>query len=195
MVMLVKMVDEATSSRSARTSTATTRCGRSRRQSARASAAMTRGHQPGDILARLDLDPYHRSFRNVSTHILAPELTETGHPAALRGARLCQPRLDVRSGRVFLRADPGFGQAIRLVSGQLRDHGRRSESETGARLLARFPVACHVRLLRSGVVIAERRGESIEYAVAAPGVYRVEGWLDVGGEERGWVYSNPIYVR
>jgi len=43
---------------------------------------MTRGHKPGDILVRLDLDPYCRSFWNVSTHILAPELTEQ----AVRGA-------------------------------------------------------------------------------------------------------------
>ena len=30
---------------------------------------------------------------------------------------------------------------------------------------------------------------------AEPGVYRVEGWLTLGGEDRGWIYSNPIYVR
>ena len=45
---------------------------------------LTRGHQPGDILARVDLDPYHRSFRNVCTHILAPELTEPAIREALR---------------------------------------------------------------------------------------------------------------
>ena len=39
--------------------------------------AMTKGHNPGDVLARLDIDPYHRSFRNMSTHILAHELNET----------------------------------------------------------------------------------------------------------------------
>jgi len=45
---------------------------------------LTRGHQPGDIVARLDLDPYHRSFHNVCTHILAPELTEPAIREALR---------------------------------------------------------------------------------------------------------------
>ena len=56
---------------------------------------------------------------------------------------------------------------------------------------------CHVTFgcSRNGRVIAERRGESLEHVVNAPGVYRVEGWLEVGGEERGWVDSNPIYVR
>jgi hypothetical protein len=29
--------------------------------------------------------------------------------------------------------------------------------------------------------------------VSDPGVYRVEDWLKCG-EERGWIYSNPIYV-
>ena len=45
---------------------------------------LTRGHKPGDLLARLDLDPYSRSFRNVSTHVLAPELDEEAIRAALR---------------------------------------------------------------------------------------------------------------
>ena len=27
------------------------------------------------------------------------------------------------------------------------------------------------------------------------GVYRVEGWLKLDGEDRPWIYSNPIYVR
>ena len=49
--------------------------------------------------------------------------------------------------------------------------------------------------MSDGKVITERSGDSLEYDVVAPGVYRVEGWLELGGEERGWVYSNPIYVR
>ena len=44
-------------------------------------------------------------------------------------------------------------------------------------------------------MIAERSGDRLEHEVTAPGVYRIEGWLEVGGEERPWLYSNPIYVR
>ena len=65
----------------------------------------------------------------------------------------------------------------------------------GQKLVTRFPVSCHIRLLSDGKVIGEKNGENLEFAVAAPGVYRVEGWLDVGGERRPWIYSNPIYVR
>ena len=46
--------------------------------------ALTKGHKPGDVLARLDIDPYHRSFRNLSTHILAPTLDEASLRSALR---------------------------------------------------------------------------------------------------------------
>jgi hypothetical protein len=63
------------------------------------------------------------------------------------------------------------------------------------KLVARFPVTCHMRLLNAGKVVGEKSGESWEFAVDSPGVYRVEGWLDVGGERRPWIYSNPIYVR
>jgi hypothetical protein len=63
------------------------------------------------------------------------------------------------------------------------------------RLVAQFPVASHIRLLSGGRAIAERFAERLEHEIKAPGVYRVEAWLDVGGEQRPWVYSNPIYVR
>src|SRR5262249_20798555 len=45
---------------------------------------LTRGRKPGDTLVRLDIDPYFRSFRNVSTHVLAPKLDEPAIRAALR---------------------------------------------------------------------------------------------------------------
>ena len=47
-------------------------------------------------------------------------------------------------------------------------------------------------LLAEGYELA---GDTLEFAVNSSGVYRVEGWLDVAGERRPWVYSNPIYVR
>jgi hypothetical protein len=50
------------------------------------------------------------------------------------------------------------------------------------------------------LTIPIERLERLRRAKGAParslkGVYRVEGWLECGGEERGWVYSNPIYIR
>ena len=62
----------------------TTRCGRSRAALRPGIRELTKGHKPGDVLARLDLDPYRRSFRNVSTHILARTLDEPALRSALR---------------------------------------------------------------------------------------------------------------
>ena len=61
----------------------------------------------------------------------------------------------------------------------------------GMRLVAEFPAPCRIRLIKSGKLIDERSGTRIESAVRSPGVYRVEGWLELAGEERGWLYSNP----
>ena len=86
MVMIVKMVDGQTvrvgtivdKDEDMRTVTATLRPG---------IRELTRGHKPGDVVARVDFDPYHRSFQNVSTHVLAPELTEKAIRDALRQGR------------------------------------------------------------------------------------------------------------
>ena len=67
---------------------------------------MTKGHKPGDILARLDIDPYFRSFRNSSTHVLAPKLDEADHSRRAQGRPCLRgPRLDVRRDRLPLRRD------------------------------------------------------------------------------------------
>jgi hypothetical protein len=147
---------------------------------------LTKGHKPGDILVRADLDPYYRSFRNVTTHILAPELTES----AIRGA--------LQQGHAFVSHDwmcdaTGFSFLVsRPARGIMGDEVKVAQ---GQKLAARFPVACHIRLLQNGKVASELEGDQLEYAVAGPGVYRVEGWLKLDGEDRPWIYSNPIYVR
>src|SRR3954471_23965013 len=45
---------------------------------------MTKGHKLGDILAKVDLDPYFRSFRDSSTHVLARNLDEPTIRTALK---------------------------------------------------------------------------------------------------------------
>lgn len=147
--------------------------------------ALTKGRKPGDVLARVDLDPYHRSFRDVSTHVFAPELTEPAVREALREGRayvshdwMCDPR-----GFRFGFVDPALLMGAEVAF------------QPGLKLAASFPVACRIRLIRDGREVVTRTGDTLEHDVTEPGVYRVEGWLDLGGEERGWIYSNPIYVR
>ncbi len=197
-ILLVKMVDEKTvkigtnvdSDQQMRSISAALRPG---------IRELTQGHQSGDILARVDLDPYSRSFKNVSTHILAPEPSE----GALREA--------LRAGHAYVSHDwmcdpTGFRFELIAASDASPDPSSRSSERHAvvgdlikltprSRLLAEFPAPCHIRLIKSGAVIALRTGDRLEYEVNDPGVYRVEGWLELAGEDRGWIYSNPIYVQ
>lgn len=151
---------------------------------------MTRGHKPGDILARLDIDPYERSFWNCSTHILAPELTEP----ALRTA--------LKAGHAFVAHDwmceaTGFRFEV-AGEGAKPDAimGDELKFSDGLKLTAQFPVPCQTRLLRNGVQIAEITGhDRAEFPLKEPGVYRLEGWLTLDGEARPWIFANPVYVR
>jgi hypothetical protein len=152
--------------------------------------ALTRDRKPGDVVARLDFDPYHRSFRNSSTHILAPRLEEPAVREALRNGHayvshdwICDPN--------------GFRFELRraMTNDPVAIMGDEVERKPGDMLFAEFPARCRARLLREGKVIAEVTDLALGYAVEKSGVYRVEGWLTLDGEDRPWVYSNPIYVR
>ncbi len=66
----------------------------------------------------------------------------------------------------------------------------------GATLQVRAPVRCRIRVIRHGEVVAEVERESnLTYIPDEPGAYRVECRIPFEGRERGWIYSNPIYLR
>jgi len=44
-------------------------------------------------------------------------------------------------------------------------------------------------------VVLEQQESALEYNVDKPGLYRVEVWLNLAGEDRPWILTNPIYVR
>lgn len=151
---------------------------------------MTKGRKAGDVLARVDFDPYYRSFRNASTHVLAAKLDEPTLRAALKAGHayvahdwMCDP-----TGFRFV-AKGRDGKHV----GILGDEVKRAD---GLTLAAALPVPAHVRLLRHGVEVATSAGKAeVAFAVTEPGAYRLEAWLELDGEVRPWVFTNPIYVR
>jgi hypothetical protein len=52
-----------------------------------------------------------------------------------------------------------------------------------------------MRLLRDGQVVARRWGKSLRWTTNEKGVYRVEAYRSFLFRKRGWVFTNPIYVR
>ncbi len=148
---------------------------------------MLAGKTNGAIVARLDFDPYERSFRNVCTHVLAREQTEP----VLRAA--------VKAGQVYVSHDwmgdpSGFDFRVTGV-GRGGVMGDERPWVSGQRLEIRSPLPATIRLIRDGLVEVVSEGESLDHPVTRAGVYRVELWLPIGGERRPWLYSNPIYLR
>jgi hypothetical protein len=151
-------------------------------------AELVKGRRAGEMIAKLDFDPYERSFRYVSTHILARELTETAVREALRGGRayvshdyLCDP-----TGFAFLVERGGRARAVM---------GDEIRLERGMTIKIETPAACTLKLIHNGTVARTIEGRQMSFGIKEPGVYRVEAWLEAGGELRPWIYSNPIYVR
>jgi hypothetical protein len=64
-----------------------------------------------------------------------------------------------------------------------------------SRLIVSSPLPASLRLLRGGHEVARESGTRLEYAPAEPGVYRAEVWVTIAGEERPWIYANPIRVE
>jgi hypothetical protein len=149
---------------------------------------MLKGRRPGEMIATLDFDPYERSFRYVSTHILAGKLAERDVRDALRAGRayvshdwLCDP-----TGFAFVAQTSGKTVSIM---------GDEVSMKPGLEIKAETPAACALKLFRNGEEIKRVEGRNIDLKLKEAGVYRVEGWLEADGEMRPWIYSNPIYVR
>ncbi len=151
---------------------------------------MTKGRNAGDILAKLDFDPYFRSFRNSSTHVLAAKLDEPTLRAALRAGHvyvshdwMCDP-----TGFRFDATD-AQGKLVALMGDEVK-------LADGLKLTAKLPLPAYLRLLHHGKEVAKSEGKSeFAFAVKEPGAYRLEAWLKLDGEWRPWIYSNPVYVK
>jgi hypothetical protein len=150
-------------------------------------AEMLRNKAPGEVIAKLDFDPYERSLRYVTTHFLMRKLNESSVRLALRQSRvyvahdwLCDP-----TGFAFIAEADGkrtgvMGDEVKMVKGM--------------RLSLEAPVAGLVKLFLDGRMIHEGRFDKFSYAIGSPGAYRAEVWLEVDGEMRPWIYANTIRV-
>jgi hypothetical protein len=151
---------------------------------------LTKGHAPGDVLARLDFDPYYQSFYNESTHVLANELTEASIRDALHRGRayvshdwMCDP-----TGFAFGVRDPKHEGKLAAVMGD-------EYPASGVALVAEFPVKAYYRLFKDGRVVETGETRTVSYSPDGPGTYRIEGWLEVDQERRPWIYSNHVYLK
>jgi len=145
------------------------------------------GRKAGDAIFDMQLDPYVRSFRHVSTHLLLKELSE-------QAVRDC-----LTAGRAYVAFDwicDPTGFVFRATTGdETTEMGSEVELNDSLRLQAEVPLNATFKLIRDGREIEHTRNRMLEYNVTARGVYRLEVWLNFPDEPRLWILSNPIYVR
>lgn len=138
--------------------------------------------------------PYEYLFRVSRTHILVPEpfTGELNHDRqavydALRQGH-CFTAYDGLAEATGFRFRATSGGAVVVMGDELTLDGE-------ANIEVISPCRADLRLLRDGEEIARVQGRRLSITVHKPGVYRVEArrrkWL----KPRGWVFTNPIYLR
>ena len=141
------------------------------------------------------LFPYEFHFRAVNTHIL----TEQALRGDLEGDRALV--LDaLRQGHAFVAYDlPAPTRGFKFTAqgmGKSVWMGDEISCQNGVTLQIKLPQRTECRLVRNGETIETWDDREIAtYIATQPGVFRVEVYLEAHGVSRGWIFSNPIYVR
>jgi hypothetical protein len=134
-------------------------------------------------------------FRAVNTHLLLEQ------PLSAEFARDRASVLDaLRLGRGWVGYDLSAPtRHFRMWANaegrtlQMGEAGRLPKG--GAQILASLPRAAHLKLVRAGqAVVWEGNGDRVDFRATLPGAYRLEAWRLFRGRERGWIFSNPIYL-
>jgi hypothetical protein len=139
--------------------------------------------------------PYEWHFRTVNTHILTPGPL-TGR--LKEDARMVYEALS--AGHCFVAYDlPASTRGFRFSAKgreQTAQMGDEISADGSLTLQVRLPHNAEARLLKDGQVIRQWSGQqAISHITSQPGVYRVEAYRRYLGQQRGWIFSNPIYVR
>jgi hypothetical protein len=144
---------------------------------------------------RRSIFPYLFHFKAINTHLIA-EKPLTGDLATDRAIVYDA----LRQGHAFIGYDLPYPTRGFRFTAQGKDSSVSMGDEirlgTGLTMQMRLPVKAECRLLCNGEIIRTWKDREIcAQTVSRPGAYRVECYLDFLGKQRGWIFSNPIYVK
>jgi hypothetical protein len=139
--------------------------------------------------------PYYFHFRTVNTHVLIPEPLTGDVPT---DKKMIYDAL--ATGHCFVGYDLPASTRGFIFKGkgleQLAVMGDEVPSKRGVTLQAHLPQPAEIRLIKDGKPIGIwKDAQACAYSATEPGAYRVEAWRSYLGRKRGWIFSNPIYVR
>jgi len=139
--------------------------------------------------------PYEFHFRTVNTHIFIPEPLTGDIPT---DKKMIYDAL--AAGRCFVAYDlPASTRGFTFKAKGLERSAVMGEEiavKGGMTLQAHLPAQADIHLIKDGKRIRLwKNSYACTYSATEPGVYRVEVYRSYLGRKRGWIYSNPIYVR
>lgn len=139
--------------------------------------------------------PYRYHFKTINTHILVEnklsgdaETDSRQILAALKKGNAFIANDSVKSARGFR-----FYTAIGTKTCNM---GEETHFKDGLILSAELPADAECVLLKDGKpLIRKQKCLNLYYSVESPGIYRIECYRRHLLEKRGWIFSNPIYIR
>jgi PHP domain len=138
--------------------------------------------------------PYEVLFRCVNTHVLTN--------LAMKGD-FEHDKLMILNALRFGTSFVGYDWPASTRGFQFTAQGLKSEAIMGEMLRVGHGVTLQVasphvadlRLLWNGeIILRETETTHRTYIANQPGVYRVEAYIPFKGKQRGWIFSNPIFV-
>ena len=138
--------------------------------------------------------PYEFLFRAVNTHLLLQEELngDLQHDRELILEAIGQ-------GRGWVGYDMAHPTRGFRFSGQGVNKGTMGDEirlDAGATLQVLAPAKANIRLIRYGEVVAQvEKEENLTHMPIEAGAYRAECHIGYEDGLRGWIYSNPIYLR
>lgn len=153
--------------------------------------------KPGDVLLKLQLDPYRYSLRHAGTHLLVSELTQEAVWNALD------------EGRSFVAFDwiaDSKGFDVSLEHQQTRHEiGSRLDWEflknkEDLKLVGQSPLKAKWKIYRTlaqsqGELVYEGDHHNLSWQIPGPGNYRVELWLELLNQPHCWILTSPFYIQ
>ena len=141
------------------------------------------------------LFPYEYHFKTINTHLYIPNRLlgdyDSDRQIILRA---------LSNGRGFIGYDlPAPTRGFRFFAhGMDRTAwmGEEISAQRGVTFQVCLPRIAECHLIKDGEVLKKwNNRENYTHITNEPGIYRVEAFIDFLGKRRGWIYSNPIYVR
>ena len=139
--------------------------------------------------------PYEFHFSAINTHVYVPR------PLGADAASDTSMILDaLRQGHCFIGYDlPASTRGFRFIARGMEESAQMGDdlsSKGGVTFQVHLPLRTECVLLKDGKPMRTwHKHDQCTYITSDPGVYRVEVYIHYLGRRRGWIYSNPVYVR